>query len=221
MAVQGRALTRQERSADDAGSKVTRRTVLFMCRNSVDFRCGNTSPQLVLLGACPGQEEWAARPQRPFAGRSGINLRFLLTVLNRLAGRESYGLRRGDFRSQNIDDYTLMNAHAVPKWPARDRRSTPRMVEVESADNLLRLSRQLQTVQARVVIGLGRPINDAHLRVRGRDSRPMRASRLLKSAHPRIVFLVTGHPSPRSINRFGAGDRERWFEEKMSVFPPE
>ncbi|NQY60708.1 MAG: hypothetical protein HRT49_11910 [Cognatishimia sp.] len=214
-------MTRQDRSADDAGPKVTRRAVLFMCRNSVDFRCGNTSPQLVLLGACPGQEEWAARPQRPFAARSGINLLTLLAVLDRLAGRELYGLRRGDFRSQNIDDYTLMNAHAVPKWPARDGRSTPRMAEVESADNLPRLSRQLRAVQAKVVIGLGRPINYAHLRVRGRDSGPMRAIRLLKPVQPGVVFLVTGHPSPRAINRFGGGDQERGFEEKLSVFPPQ
>jgi hypothetical protein len=136
--------------------KLRGRQFLIMCQNSVDFRRGNTSSQLVLLGACPGQEEWAARPQRPFAGQSGINLRNLLAVLDRLAGREMYGLRRGDFRSQNIDDYTLMNAHPVPKWPARDGRSTPRMVEVESAD--IRIDNPTLTQQPTTGQGYGREI---------------------------------------------------------------
>ncbi|MBY6122828.1 hypothetical protein KUV64_27295 [Mameliella alba] len=192
-----------------------------MCQNSVDFRRGNASPELVLLGACPGQEEWAAQPQRPFAGQSGRNLLSLLAVLDRLAGREMYGLRPGDFHSQNIDDYTLMNAHDVPKWRARDGRSTPRMSEVESQINRTRLSRQLRTVRARVVIGLGRPIDDDLLNIMGRDSSPMRAIRNLRPDFRGVVFLITGHPSPKAINRFGGGDREGWFERKLSVFPSE
>lgn len=190
-----------------------------MIQNSIDFRRGDASPELVLLGACPGQEEWAATPQRPSAGQSGINLRSLLLVLNRLAGLEMYGLTRDDFRSQDVDAYTLMNAHHSPKWPARDRRSTPRMGEVEDLGNLIGLSRQLRAVQARVVIGLGRPVNDAHLDIGRRDSSPMRAIRKLQPEHREIVFLITGHPSPRAINRFGGGNRARWFEEKLSVFP--
>ncbi|WP_430521715.1 uracil-DNA glycosylase family protein [Alloyangia pacifica] len=192
-----------------------------MCQNSVDFRRGNASPELILLGACPGQEEWVARPKRPFAGQSGVNLLSLLAVLDRLAEREMYGLRHGDFRSQNIDDYTLMNAHHVPKWPAQDGRSTPRMSEVESEVNLIRLTGQLRAVQARVVIGLGRPINDDRLNAKSHDSGPMRAIRNLRPHHRGVIFLVTGHPSPLAINRFGGGDRERWFAGKLSVFPPE
>ena len=192
-----------------------------MCQNSVDFRRGDASPQLVLLGACPGREEWIARPQRPFAGQSGANLRSLLVVLNGLAGREMYGLASDDFRTQNIDDYTLMNAHPAPKWRARDERTTPRMTEVESPDNLVRLSRQLQAVQARIVIGLGRPMSDADLHITGRDSGPMRAIRKLKHDHVGVRFLITGHPSPLAINRYGRGDRLGWFEGKISIFPPD
>ncbi|WP_083191440.1 uracil-DNA glycosylase family protein [Salipiger sp. CCB-MM3] len=192
-----------------------------MCQNSVDFRRGDASPDLVLLGACPGQEESAARPQRPFAGQSGINLSSLLAVLNRLAEGEMYGLRPPDFRSLHIDDYTLMNAHHVPKWREQDRRSTPRMSEVESPENLLRLSAQLRTVRARVVIGLGRPVNDAHLNIRRRDSGPMRAIRRLQPDHQGVLFLITGHPSAKAVNRYGGGDRQGWFEGKMSVFPTE
>lgn len=192
-----------------------------MCQNSVDFRRGNADPHVILLGACPGQEEWAARPQRPFAGQSGINLRSLLEVLDRLGEREMHGLRPSDFRSQDIDDYTLMNAHPVPKWRARDGCSTPRMAEVEAPANISRLSRQLEAVQARVVVGLGRPVNAAHLSFKSRDSGPMRAIRILKPNHPDITFLISGHPSPRAINRYGGGDRLGWFEAKTSAFPPE
>lgn len=196
-----------------------------MCQNSVDFRRGNVNPELVLLGACPGQEEWAARPQRPFAGQSGINLRSLLEVLDRLAKGEMYGLRLHDFRSPNIDDYTLMNAYHVPKWRARDRRSTPRMWEVESPENLTRLSAQTQSVQARVVIGLGRPVNDAHLNIRRHDSGPMTAIRRLQQNHHGVLFLITGHPSLQAINRYGGGDRRGlrrtclYFHQSSSGLP--
>ncbi|MBY6117199.1 hypothetical protein KUW09_23585 [Mameliella alba] len=189
--------------------------------NSIDFRRGEANPELVLLGACPGQDEWAANPQRPFAGRSGINLGSLLDVLQVLANREMYGLRPDDFQSNIVDHYTLMNSHAVPKWVARDGRSTPRMPEVESRENIDRLANQIQAVGARVVIGLGRPINDAHLDRRGKDSAPMRAIRMLAPNHQGITFLITGHPSPRAINRFGRGNRRRWFESTLSKFPPE
>jgi len=187
----------------------------------MDFRRGDASPALVLLGACPGKEEWAANPQRPFAGRSGANLGILLEVLRLRADREEYGLRRGDFQSNLLDDYTLMNSHAAPKWTAKDRRSTPRMPEIESQDNLARLANQLRAVQARVVVGLGRPINEGHLDRRDKDSGPMRAIRMLAPNHQGILFLVTGHPSPRAINRFGGGDRRFWFESKLLRFPLE
>ena len=132
-----------------------------MCVNSIDFRRGNAHPNLVLLGACPGQGEWEADPQRPFAGRSGVNLRSLLEVLLDLPNKEVYGLQPGDFLSTSLDDYTLMNSHAEAKWPAEYRRSTPRMSEVGTRENRLRLTNQLRSVGARVVVGLGRPVNDA------------------------------------------------------------
>lgn len=132
-----------------------------MCQNSIDFRRGNAHPSLVLLGACPGQDEWNADPQRPFAGRSGVNLRHLLEVLRDLPNKEVYGLQAGDFLSANLDDYTLMNSHADAKWLAEHGRSMPRMPEIESDDNLLRLTNQLQFVAARFVIGLGRSVTDA------------------------------------------------------------
>lgn len=192
-----------------------------MCLNSIDFRRGDACPELVFLGACPGQEEWTANPQRPFAGRSGINLSSLLDVLRALPDKEMYGLLPNDFQSNIPDDYTLMNSHAVAKWDARDGRTTPRMPEVECPDNIVRLTGQLHAVGARVVIGLGRPLNDVHLNSRGRDSAPMRAIRQLVPNHQEITFLITGHPSPRAINRFGGGDVRRWFETKLWRFPVE
>lgn len=192
-----------------------------MCGNSIDFRRGNAHPDLVLLGACPGQDEWAADPQRPFAGRSGVNLRSLLEVLRDLPIKGIYGLQTDDFLSTDLDDYTLMNSHAEAKWPARHTRSTPRMSEVEAQENLLRMTDQLHSVGARAVVGLGRPTNNAHLVRRGKDSGPLRAIRMLAPDHPNIAFVVTGHPSPRAINRHGGGNSRRWFEETLSRFPPQ
>ena len=191
-----------------------------MCENSIDFRRGGAFPRLVLLGACPGQDEWNAAPQRPFAGQSGANLRSLLEVLRDLPNKGDFGLRAGDFNSLNLDDYTLMNSHAEAKWLAEHHRSTPRMLEVENQENSQRLTNQLMSVNARVVIGLGRPIADASLHQLARDSGPMRAIRILAHDHQHISFCIVGHPSPRAINRYGDGDPRGWFEGSLRRFPP-
>lgn len=191
-----------------------------MCQNSIDFRRGDAHPDLVLLGACPGQKEWEADPQRPFAGQSGVNLRSLLAVLRDLPNKEDYGLQANDFLSINLNDYTLMNSHAAAKWRAQHRRSTPGMFEVKDEGNLQRLTRQLRSVEARFVVGLGRPINDANLSRKGKDSGPMRAMRMLAPDHPDISFCVAGHPSPTAINRYGHGNPQRWFEETLRRFQP-
>lgn len=190
-----------------------------MCFNSIDFRRGDAHPELVLLGACPGQDEWNANPQRPFAGRSGVNLRSLLEVLGNLPDKGDYGLNPEDFLSHNLDDYTLMNSHAEPKWKAEHGRTTPRMSEITAPDNLERLTNQLQLVEARVVVGLGRPIDDVHLLRRARDSGPMRAIRMLAPDHQEVSFLVTGHPSPQAINCHGDGNPNNWFQASISAFP--
>ncbi len=186
-----------------------------MCQNSIDFRRGNAHPSLVLLGACPGQDEWNADPQRPFAGRSGVNLRHLLEVLRDLPNKEVYGLQAGDFLSANLDDYTLMNSHADAKWLAEHGRSMPRMSEIESDDNLLRLTNQLQFVAARFVIGLGRSVTDAHLARQAKDSGPLRAIRLLVPTHPGVSFCISGHPSQQAVNRYGEGNPRQWFEKTL------
>ena len=190
-----------------------------MCVNSINFRRGNRFPNLVLLGACPGQAEFDAEPQRPFAGASAANLQILLQVLRDLPNKPLYGFEPDDFASDTPDDYTLMNSHDAEKWHAEHNRSTPRMTEVDAADNLERLTNQLQSVDARVVIGLGRPILDVNLARRGRDSGPMRAIRGLQAGHPNISFCITGHPSPRAINRHGGGDGLEWFMQKLCRFP--
>lgn len=192
-----------------------------MCLNSIDFRRGDMHADLVLLGACPGQDEWQANPQRPFAGRSGENLSVLLEVLRDLQNKEVYGMQPEDFISTNIDDYTLMNSHSEAKWKGEHGRSTPRMLEIAEQGNYGRLTDQLQAVAARVVVGLGRPINDAHLVRKGKDSGPLRAIRLLMPDHPQMVFCITGHPSQQAINRYGSGDPRRWFRDTLQRFPPQ
>jgi uracil-DNA glycosylase len=190
-----------------------------MCENTIDFRLGNQFPDLVLLGACPGQNEFNAAPQRPFAGNSALNLRILFQVLRNLPNKGYYGFQADDFASDNPDDYTLMNSHHAAKWPAEHGLSTPRLSEVDSDDNLVRLRNQLECVEARVVIGLGRPIADANLARSGKDSGPMRAIRNLAVNYPGVSFCITGHPSPKPINRYGGGNAQQWFLHKLRRFP--
>lgn len=189
-----------------------------MCVNSIDFRQGDRFPNLVLLGACPGQDEFRAIPQRPFVGRAGVNLQTLLEIIQNLPDKEAYGLRHYDFYSNNPNDYTLMNSHAEAKWRAQHRRTTPRMQEVEERGNLDRIRDQLRFVEARVVIGLGRPIADRALTVMGKDSGPMRAIRKLAADFRNTEFLVSGHPSPQAINRYAQGNAQQWFQGTLRRF---
>jgi uracil-DNA glycosylase len=124
-----------------------------------------------------------------------------------------------DFRSTNLDDYTLMNSYDEAKWPAQNSRSTPRICEVETQENCIRLANQLRSVRARFVVGLGRPVNDVHLDRRGKDSGPLRAIRILATDHPDISFCVAGHPSPRAINSYGDGNARQWFEQTLRRLP--
>jgi uracil-DNA glycosylase len=192
-----------------------------MCETTVDFRRGDRYPDIVLLGACPGRLEYNAVPQRPFSGKSGQNLSMLLDVLSRLLNKLNYGFRDDDFQSTNPDHYTLMNSHPEPKWKARDDKSLPLMSEVGSEMNIQRLTNQLQAVNARIVVGLGRPLDNAKLAIRGEDSAPMRAIRLLAPQHRQISFCLTGHPSPRGINAHCNGNRELWFRNLLCNFPPQ
>lgn len=191
-----------------------------MCPNVIDFRRGNQYPDLVLLGACPGQKEWNAQPRRPFAGRSGANLHILLRYLGNMPEKHLLGLNNDDFSSICIDDYTLMNSHPEPKWRSKDGRSTPWLREVDDPENIQRLITQLKEVEARVVVGLGRPLHVNDMRRLSRNSGPMRAIRKLSPQLPGIFFFVTGHPSPRAINRYGNGNARDWFVGGFCRFPP-
>jgi len=190
-----------------------------MCENSMDFRQGDRFPDLVFLGACPGQREFNNAPPRPFVGKSGSNLRVLIKVLREIQDKEAYGLRPDDFASDRVDDYTLMNSHDEAKWKGQHRRTTPLMSEVDSPENRRRIVNQLQSVNARVVIGLGRPVDDEELTLKGNDTGPLRVIRNLAADHQGILFVITGHPSPQAINRHGGGDARQWFLGKLRRFP--
>lgn len=81
-----------------------------------------------------------------------------------------------------------------------------------------RLTNQLQSVEARFVIGLGRSVNDAHLARRTKDSGPLRAIRMLRPTHPGVSFCICGHPSQQAINRYGDGNPRQWFEGTLQRF---
>ncbi|MEY8142408.1 uracil-DNA glycosylase family protein [Falsihalocynthiibacter sp. CO-5D18] len=172
-----------------------------MCQNEVDFRLGDEHSRVVLLGACPGQEEF--KQNRPFAGATGANLDRML--------EELYVLQGQHFPSSTRDDYTLMNAYGKPLWKGKDNdnRTIPTLTMVSDDSNIDRLARQLRYCEARTVLGLGTNKNN--------DSAARRAIRRLQPSFPSITWFICGHPSPRAINRYAGGDAVEWlrhtFEE--------
>lgn len=146
-----------------------------MIQNSMHFRRGQKFPNIVFLGACPGQYEWKANPQRPFARQSGSNLKTLLSLLCQMQNRLYYGFLPSDFSSLDPDDYTLMNSHSAALWKAKHQRTMPKRAEVEDTNNIQRLADELDSVQARVIIGFGRPVEDIKFKAKDRQSGPMLA----------------------------------------------
>lgn len=161
-----------------------------MCEGNAAFRKGNRYAHLFLIGACPGREE--PENGRPFAGASGEALAELVVLLH---ARDP-----GHFPSGQCDDYSLLNAHAMPRFniPGQPRRrTTPLAREVRQRENAARLRACLVTHGCTQVLYLGKEARFADPIVQG--------------LAPGIIRLACGHPSPQAVNRYypGANRQER------------
>ena len=147
--------------------------------NSFAFRFGDMHPSVVLMGACPGKQEEAQG--RPFAGSAGANLRIMLTTL--------HAARPDVFSSDVLEDYTLLNAHDLPRYKGRpgfDGKTTPPKKDIQDPANIDRLEASLTHVEASHVIFLGK---DA-----------LNSLEALTERLGEISYLKLGHPSPMAWN---------------------
>ncbi|MEN8658523.1 MAG: uracil-DNA glycosylase family protein, partial [Marivita sp.] len=148
-----------------------------MCRNAADFRFVDVHPRVLLVGACPGREE--ERDGRPFAGQSGQNLEIMLRCLQVLHPLV--------FPSLQLDAYSLVNAHSLPRYPERegyDGSTQPRKQDVLAPENRARLIARLQRVQPEIIVYLGKAAQFAH--------------EVFEAHMPDIRAYRTGHPSTQA-----------------------
>lgn len=173
-----------------------------MCITTADFRAGDACRQVLLVGACPGREE--EENGRPFAGQAGENLGVMLQRLR--------ALRPEVFRSSRLDDYSLINAHSLPRYRGRagyDGRTQPRKREVLALENRERFVGQVLQVQPTMVVYLGRAAWFAH--------------EVITASVQEIQAFRTGHPSTLAWNtrrRYVGMEREmklcRWAEDQFA-----
>lgn len=150
-----------------------------MCIPAADIRISEINPRILLVGACPGRDEEIQG--RPFAGQAGQNLNVMLQRL--------HALHPDIFPSGHADDYSMLNAHSLPRYRARDGfdgRTQPLKREVLAQNNRDRLTAHLQRIRPKIVVYLGKAAKFAHevVRAQGQDIQAYRA----------------GHPSTQAWN---------------------
>lgn len=122
-----------------------------MCLAGPDYRRGDQHPEIAIVGACPGAEE--EEQSRPFIGDAGAVLTQMITIIN--------GISPYKFPSDIRDDYTLLNAHPVPRYNAPGQpkvRTQPTPAEVMEEQNFRRFAEQIRgTAIARLLLAGGRP----------------------------------------------------------------
>ena len=173
-----------------------------MCRVAADFRAGDRWPDILLVGACPGRDEEIQR--RPFAGQAGWNLCGMMASL--------HDHRPDLFLSGVPDDYSMLNAHPLPRYRQRadfNGRTQPTENEVLSQENRLRLIVRLQQVDPRIILYLGIAAEFIHPIVR--ENCP--AARAFRTGHPSTSAWNTcrnylGRPKAEKI--------QRWARDKLS-----
>ncbi len=147
--------------------------------SKADFRRGDEFPSIVFVGACPGKQE--ELKGRPFAGAAGANLRIMLVTLNEKMPEH--------FPSSELEAYTLLNAHDLPRYKGRDGfdgKTTPPKKDVLATGNIDRLRARLNDVEATKVIYLGQAAEYAH--------------EALSELVGDLSFFRLGHPSPMAWN---------------------
>jgi uracil-DNA glycosylase len=150
-----------------------------MCQPSADFRVGDVHRDIYLIGACPGKAE--EENGRPFIGDAGENLQIMIESLH----ERDPGL----FPTGNRDDYTMLNAHDLPRYASRngyDGNSEPSQVEVIAPDNQDRILAKFRQVAPSVILYLGNTAEFTHP--------------VVQRYMPAPVVFRTGHPSKPAWN---------------------
>ena len=150
-----------------------------MCIPAADIRVGDENPGVLLVGACPGRDE--EEQNRPFAGQAGRNLDIMLQRL--------HTLHPDIFASERADDYSMINAHSLPRYRNRvgyDGRTQPRKREVLAQVNRDRLTAHLEEIEPETVVYLGKVAEFAH--------------EVIQAYSQHITAYRTGHPSTLAWN---------------------
>lgn len=176
-----------------------------MCIQAADFRIGDANRRVLLVGACPGHDEEVAG--RPFAGQSGQNLTVMLQRL--------HVLRPDIFPTDRLNDYSLINAHFLPRYRGRDGyngRTQPLKREVLAVLNRNRFSAQVERLQPTVIVYLGKAAQFAH--------------EISQYAVDEFQAYRTGHPSTPAWNtrpEYAGMDRNAklclWAEDRFERIP--
>jgi uracil-DNA glycosylase len=173
-----------------------------MCVSTADFRIGDVHPRVLLVGACPGRDE--EELGRPFVGNAGGNL---TVMLQRLHHCFPY-----IFPSELLDDYSLINAHSLPRYRGRDGfdgRTQPRKREVLANENRARFSAQVAQLVPTTVLYLGTAAEFSH--------------EIIAATLEGFRAYRTGHPSTQAWNTrrsyvgLAAWEKlHRWAEDEFS-----
>ena len=176
-----------------------------MCIQAADFRNGDANHRVLFVGACPGREE--EEEGRPFVGQAGQNLTVMLQRL--------HALHPGIFPTERLDDYSLINAHSLPRYRGRDGydgRTQPLKREVLAEDNCARFSAQVEHLQPTVIVYLGKAAEFAH--------------EISQNAANEFQAYRTGHPSAPAWNTrpeyVGMGRNAKlhqWAEDRFEQIP--
>ena len=175
-----------------------------MCLAGPDYRLGDQYPEIALMGACPGAQE--EEQGRPFIGDAGTHLTAMIRIINAISPAK--------FPSEHRDEYTLLNAHPLPRYEGRaeyDGNTQPTKPEVMSNVNIARLNQQLRQSGIDCILLAG--------------ERPQWLAERLVDNFPRIELFVCGHPSSGAWNRRYVGQPRAekirlWTQETYRMVHP-
>ena len=119
------------------------------------FKEGERHRAIVFLASCPGEHEHIDRRPLSERGKAGKSARELADVLHQL--------RKDEWPSATLDDYTLINSHPEPRFHGfkglnRDvDEMEPSIEQVLAPENIARLHEELARVECSRLVCLGNP----------------------------------------------------------------
>lgn len=172
-----------------------------MCIPTPDFRIGDVHLRLLFVGACPGAAE--EENSRPFAGQAGQNLAVMLQRL--------HNLRQDVFPSERLDDYSLINAHSLPRYRGRDGydgRTQPLKREVLADENRARFAAEVEHLDPTIILYLGKAAEFTH--------------EIVVATLEEFQAYRTGHPStpawntrPEYVGMQAEEKIQQWAEDRF------